>query len=722
MASLPETCSDVMEQMKCAICLDLLKEPKILQCLHTFCKLCLQSTVENGQIICPLCRKPTAVSDTGVETLPSNFLYSRLMEIVEVNNSNCTQEILLNCENCDEKSKSKYFCFDCQNFMCESCRNVHNMLKAIRESHRMQKIESFNEKDLNDFLDRSVYCYLHTREDLKFFCETCDISICRDCAIWNHRTHHYKNIKDAALKEKEEIKSLLQLAEGKALLLHTERETFESKVTRIKNEMDKAAEKIKSAYEVFRQSICQHEQVMIDKLSQKKELFLKDAESERLTFLAKLNKQSDCFQSSRDILESDCWGRVMKVKNNLKKELTENATLEVHQLAPQLPFNSIQYVPSKELLNLLGDLGRISVSSTDPNQCTVEGNGIVVGNVGEKQSITITTRDSAGQVCYSAIDRLSVEIRSSVCEHEIIEPAIEDFENGTYTVTYIPTFVGGYDIKVSIIDEEFGNSPFHIPVDFRPLFIFGGPFGANQRFRKPSGVSANSEGQTAVADFDKNSVQIFDKEGNFLKEITQYFRGGKASKLEGPAGLPFDSVGSLVVVEQAIDRLLVINLHDWNHVRRFGRTGSTNGEFDNPSGISVDYADRIIVSDTNNDRIQVFSSDGKLLLKFGDEGEEKLDSPYYALYHSDRFFVSDTENHCIKVFNNQGEFLYKVGLEGSELGAFNHPSGLAVYQVDMILVCDYHNDRLQLFKLDGTFVLSFGRMGNALGQIGRAHV
>lgn len=718
MSSPSQVLSDVKEQMKCAICMDMLKEPKVLQCLHTYCKSCLQSTVENGRISCPSCRQSTAISDTGVEDLPSNFLYNRLLEIIEVRNTNSRQEIVLNCENCDEKSKSKHFCFDCQHFMCENCKVVHNKLKAIRETHRVHKIESLKHSDLKEFLDRSGFCLQHGREELKFFCETCDVSICRDCAIWNHRTHTYVHIKDAALKEKGEIKNLLQRAEDKASLLHSERERFESKVTRIRKEMDAAEMKIKSAYEIFRQSISQHEAAMIEKLKQEKELFIKASELERFTFLGKLNDQTQCFQSSKEILESDCWSKIMKEKNNLKRDLTESATLEVHQISPQLPFNSIQYIPSKEVLDLVGDgLGRISVSSTDPRNCTVEGNGIVKGNVGVEENFTITTRDSAGQVCYSAVDRIAVEIKSSVTDHVKIDQTIKDFKNGSYTVTYVPKCVGGYSIKVSIIDEELSASPFQVPVDFKPLFTFGVPLGANQRFIKPSGVSANVEGQTAVADLEKNSVQMFDQEGNFLKEITQYFRGGKNAKLEGPAGVAFDSSGNLVVVEQAKDRLLVLNPQDWNLIRRFGKTGNEEGKFDNPSGVSVDPDDRIIVSDTNNDRIQVFAPDGKFLFKFGDEENEKLDSPYYALYHKDRFFVSDTENHCIKVFNDAGNFLYKFGLEGSELGAFNHPSGLAVYHNDMILVCDYHNDRLQLFKLDGTFVTSFGRMGNGLGQL-----
>ena len=49
----------------CAICLDEFKEPKVLQCLHTYCKECLvklvKRKVQEHVITCPECRQETKV-------------------------------------------------------------------------------------------------------------------------------------------------------------------------------------------------------------------------------------------------------------------------------------------------------------------------------------------------------------------------------------------------------------------------------------------------------------------------------------------------------------------------------------------------------------------------------------------------------------------------------------------------------------------------------------
>ena len=54
------------EHLKCAVCLDQYTEPKVLPCLHTFCKRCLQGVLNREgavwKLICPTCRSSAKVS------------------------------------------------------------------------------------------------------------------------------------------------------------------------------------------------------------------------------------------------------------------------------------------------------------------------------------------------------------------------------------------------------------------------------------------------------------------------------------------------------------------------------------------------------------------------------------------------------------------------------------------------------------------------------------
>ena len=44
--------------LKCGICLELFQDPRSLPCLHTFCRECIQRSLneENRSLECPVCR------------------------------------------------------------------------------------------------------------------------------------------------------------------------------------------------------------------------------------------------------------------------------------------------------------------------------------------------------------------------------------------------------------------------------------------------------------------------------------------------------------------------------------------------------------------------------------------------------------------------------------------------------------------------------------------
>ena len=52
----------------------------------------------------------------------------------------------------------------------------------------------------------------------------------------------------------------------------------------------------------------------------------------------------------------------------------------------------------------------------------------------------------------------------------------------------------------------------------------------------------------------------------------------------------------------------------------WGSNGNEDGKFGSPTGITVSSNGIVYVSDTYNDRIQCFTSDGKFICKFGSRG------------------------------------------------------------------------------------------------------
>lgn len=73
---------------------------------------------------------------------------------------------------------------------------------------------------------------------------------------------------------------------------------------------------------------------------------------------------------------------------------------------------------------------------------------------------------------------------------------------------------------------------------------------------------------------------------------------------------------------------------------------------------------------------QVFQSDGSFIGKFGTcgKGEGNLEHPHYiAVSNTNRVIVSDSNNHRIQIFDVNGRVLSSFGTEGSEEGQFKFP-------------------------------------------------
>ena len=60
--SLSRTFSKLQKQVTCAVCYELLNNPKVFPCLHSYCYECIVKLSEcEGGLICPECRAPVEV-------------------------------------------------------------------------------------------------------------------------------------------------------------------------------------------------------------------------------------------------------------------------------------------------------------------------------------------------------------------------------------------------------------------------------------------------------------------------------------------------------------------------------------------------------------------------------------------------------------------------------------------------------------------------------------
>jgi DNA-binding beta-propeller fold protein YncE len=111
----------------------------------------------------------------------------------------------------------------------------------------------------------------------------------------------------------------------------------------------------------------------------------------------------------------------------------------------------------------------------------------------------------------------------------------------------------------------------------------------------------------------------------------------------------FDSPSLLIIISFAVSVLSGTFLY---HSR--GQFGIEDAEFSSPEGIAVDQAGNVYVTDTGNNRIQVFSSNGTFVSEFGEYGlsEQELRYPSGIAVDlsSSNVYVADTGNNRFSAF------------------------------------------------------------------------
>ena len=69
---------------------------------------------------------------------------------------------------------------------------------------------------------------------------------------------------------------------------------------------------------------------------------------------------------------------------------------------------------------------------------------------------------------------------------------------------------------------------------------------------------------------------------------------------------------------------------------------------------------------------------------------------------ADNIYVTDRDNDRIQIFTSNGTFITAIGSQGSKDGQFNRPEGVGVdpySNTGLVYVADTGNSRIQSFKL-----------------------
>jgi sugar lactone lactonase YvrE len=191
-----------------------------------------------------------------------------------------------------------------------------------------------------------------------------------------------------------------------------------------------------------------------------------------------------------------------------------------------------------------------------------------------------------------------------------------------------------------------------------------------------------------------------------------------------PTALAVDRHGNVYAIDAGHQRVQKFDANG-NFLTMWGTIGDGDGQFvfriagPIPGGIAVDDQDTVYVSDFY-DRVQVFTPDGRFLRRWGTSGsgDGQLIFPgNLAVDGHDAVYVVDTWNYRVEKFDLLGRFLLAWGHQGNGNGEFVYPSGIAVTAGGNVAVSDAANDRVQLFDRTGRFLRTWSGTRGSNSQI-----
>ena len=734
---------DLEKEITCAICQEHYTEPKVLSCLHYYCKQCIYRlalrTGLDKPFSCPECRKDTTLPQGGVDNLPTAFFVNRLKEL-HSKMERAHGKVEASCELCSG-DKAEAFCRQCAQFICEKCVEAHQRMKKTFPGHKVVTLDELKKGGAKEIVTQESPLQTCTKHDqpMNIYCFDCSCLICLHCTVKDHSGHNYEFIKVSAPETKKKlIQQLEPLKEVHANLSHAVEEIQTTK-SKIEAQGDSVANEIVNSFEELH--------AVIENCKQE---LLKEAATKVTQKLEHLSVQAKSLSTDRGVVQSVIEYTEQSVEHSAEDEImcmhaelesridqeVKEHRKEGRSLDPVEEVDvGVEVSCAEDLKQLCQTKAKITQLPIDPEQCVLSGEGVKMAEINKATTgkLFLKTKLTNGRDTKRKCT-ITCHLKS-LFDSSIVKCNVDLIHGNEYHIQYTPTLRGRHELIVSVNGQEVTGSSFPVFASIPPTQL-GKPVRViNTGGEKhPWDIVVNSVGEMIVTG--SNRIDVFDKEGTRLKSIS-----ASDYNIRYPLGVAIDStdcvylahneehrivklskdmkllktysmrkhpcdlhgmavVGDEVMVCDSENDCIHVYTTELDYVRQIGSHGKDPGKFDDICDISSDEHSNLYVSDYNDSRIQVFSNGGEFLRSFGcDENDvNKLNVPCGVCVTGQYVYVVNCRSHNVSVFTTEGVYMTSFGGQwGSNKGEFKNPWGVCVDRDGFVYVCDHGNHRIQVF-------------------------
>ena len=608
------------------------------------------------------------------------------------------QSANMSCDRCIDSSEGVAikFCCDCSMFLCSWCTKDHTRLRVTHKHELVdvgEKKEGQQDKSLLNTIARKVMnCQLHSDEELKFYCTSCSLLICRDCVLVSHSDHSYDRIEATAEKEKSDLLVVIDESDDATTKLENAMAKGEKVIQNIKTKQQSVDEEIRECFKNLVETLhCREESL----LARSSEVGLTKVTALMLQ-IEELKKNFNEISRVRGYIKEAVHTYTPAEMLSAKKAMT----IKLASLIKQ--FNACSLNPCRndmvcvkfDTASIDEEIKKFGIVTGGCNAATSTASLYIPQAIeGKVKTVSIITRDTQGKPFLHGGDDVKVKLGLISNNEFDVKGIVEDNENGTYEVSVTPQTTGEHQLDITIGNEHIQSSPFIISVrEERPY--------TSQTCLKSYQVSSpwdvafsKEKGEIFVASYSDHSIHcipVVDQEGKVPRRIGT--SGTSKLQFSNPTGIAIH--GEMVyVVEYRNHRVQKFTISG-ESISIFGSEGSGDGQLDHPRGICIDPYGKIYVSECGNNRISVFNADES----FDRHITVNLSNPWgLAFDSSGNLYVANHNSHNIAIFDPKGE------AKGNpyEHENIKNPAGMAIDPEGYMYINTYSSGNM--FVLDPQF-------------------
>ena len=473
---------------------------------------------EKQNMECPICQRSITIPGGRVNAIPQNLHLGFEVEVAGYM-SKIGSGGEKSCDACIDGNKGPavVFCCTCGQFLCTFCHEYHKHNKILCH-HQMIGLDQESVRLLPSIMTPTEHLCSqphHEKMKLKFYCETCQCLVCRDCTLVFHKDHRIAEVCNIAKVHRDGMRETLVCAQEMA-----------SKLTSAIGAKEKMAEQVETSRENATLLINQAFEQLHQAIEERKKTLLSEMEAISLSKIIALSLQKEQFEKMRDeidrytemtshILQTHTDHEVVALGDLLPTEL--KATLKKIEGISLTPSQSSDIYVTLQIDSLMKELSIFGhVMTSSPSQSTWSSKS--AARMDKVYSVKVETKSSEGERYPYGGLQVKSELRPKSHDGAVIPGKVENHGNGTYTITLTPQAVGPHQLLITMDGEHVQGSPHDL--DVRPNYsTLCNPQQVISCSGGPYGIAIHDSGDIYVACWDDDSIHVFDQGGHDKRNI-----------------------------------------------------------------------------------------------------------------------------------------------------------------------------------------------------------